>query len=367
MKCNIAKDLLPLYEEGLCSSDTAEEIREHLEGCPECRKLSECSLTAGKVPEPDEATAMKKVNRSFRRKKTVNRILAFLLGAVVLTTGVLTVGQALKVPYLPSFDTLISRHYAKRMVESLSNGYFDGFMTELSYDYMENVNLEGEFSEGSFADLMHKDAEAIKKAYNACYGNTKLKDYDLKVSYGDVIRGTEKGIMCTADLKYEDGRTQQLVMVKNTDGLYKAFTMKQDTDEEKKLSDTMMYVSLRNIWNTGGFAENAMIRDRELDTEKNVLESCFVSDGVTDRMNDLYSAGYRVTESVFSREEFDTASAGFFYKVSITAEDGKGSAVLNTRLYFDENGFYSPAEEDCTVIADGCGNDLIEKLTHFFG
>lgn len=40
MKCNIVKDLMPLYAEGLCSEETAEEIREHLEACPECKKLA---------------------------------------------------------------------------------------------------------------------------------------------------------------------------------------------------------------------------------------------------------------------------------------------------------------------------------------
>ena len=173
--------------------------------------------------------------------------------------------------------------------------------------------------------------------------------------------------MSIADLEFEDGRTQQLYVVKNTDGLYKVFTEAQDTEEEKHLSDTLMYLSLRNIWNTSCWTENVIVRDKELDTTKDILESYFISDGVTDRMNDLYSAGYKVTDSVFSNIYYTVDGARFYYKVSITAEDDKGSAVLNTRLYFDENGIYSPAPDDCTVIADGCGKDLEEKLLCFFG
>lgn len=367
MKCNIVKDLLPLYAEGLCSVETADEIREHLEGCPECRKLAECDLSAGRLPEPDKGTAMKKVNRSFRIRKRIIRILAGILGAVLLVTGVLTVGQTLQVPYLPSFETIITRHYAKRIVDSIANGYYGGAVLELSYDYMEDVGTEGEIQDGFFGNLKKKDAEALKKAWENVYGNTKLKDYKMKCKYDGIIVGTEKAVMCEADLVFEDGRTQQLYIIKNTDGMYKIVSMAQGTEEEKHLSDTLLYLSLRNIWNTSGWTERTIIRDKELNTTKNLLESYFISDGVTDKMNDLYSAGYKVTNSIFSLIYCTDDGSRFYYKVSVTAEDDKGSAVLNTKLYFDENGIYSPAPEDITIISDGCGKDLTEKLSHFFG
>lgn len=367
MKCNIVKDLMPLYAEGLCSEETADEIREHLEDCPECKKLADCDLSVGKQPEPDKETAMKKVNRSFRIKKLIIRILAVILGAVLIVTGLLTVGQALRTPYLPSFETIISKHYAKRIADCITNGAYGGAILEMSYDYMENVGTEGKIRDDFFEQLEKKDAEALKKAWEGTYGNTKLKGYKLKSTYGDVIRGTEKAVMHIADLEFEDGRTQQICIVKNTDGLYKIFTTVQDTEEEKHLADTLLYLSLRNTWNTCGWTEKAIIRDTELNTNKDLLESYFISDGVTDKMNDLYSAGYKVTDSVFSLIYCTEDGSRFYYKVSVTAEDDKGSAVLNTKLYFDENGLYSPAPEDVKIISDGCGNDLTEKLSHFFG
>lgn len=39
MKCYVIKDLLPEYEEGLCSEETRKEIEEHLADCEACRKL----------------------------------------------------------------------------------------------------------------------------------------------------------------------------------------------------------------------------------------------------------------------------------------------------------------------------------------
>ena len=42
MKCGLAKDLIILYAEDLCSKETAEELIAHLENCPECsERLSE--------------------------------------------------------------------------------------------------------------------------------------------------------------------------------------------------------------------------------------------------------------------------------------------------------------------------------------
>ena len=41
MKCELAKDLIILYAEDLCSEETAEELKTHLEQCPECSKRFE--------------------------------------------------------------------------------------------------------------------------------------------------------------------------------------------------------------------------------------------------------------------------------------------------------------------------------------
>lgn len=41
MKCDVIRDLLPLYEEGLCRGETKKAIDEHLKTCQECRELRE--------------------------------------------------------------------------------------------------------------------------------------------------------------------------------------------------------------------------------------------------------------------------------------------------------------------------------------
>ena len=41
MNCEFARDLIILYAEDLCSDKTAEELKAHLEQCPECSKRLE--------------------------------------------------------------------------------------------------------------------------------------------------------------------------------------------------------------------------------------------------------------------------------------------------------------------------------------
>ena len=41
MRCEVIQDLLPLYQDGLCSPVTAELVRQHLSACPDCARAAE--------------------------------------------------------------------------------------------------------------------------------------------------------------------------------------------------------------------------------------------------------------------------------------------------------------------------------------
>ena len=40
MRCEVIQDLLPLYQDGLCSPVTAELVRQHLAQCPDCARAA---------------------------------------------------------------------------------------------------------------------------------------------------------------------------------------------------------------------------------------------------------------------------------------------------------------------------------------
>lgn len=78
MPCGVIRDLLPLYAEELTSEESKEIVREHLDGCPDCRKKLE-ELQHPKLPAPDGAAALRAVKKDIRRRRTIAVLLAALL------------------------------------------------------------------------------------------------------------------------------------------------------------------------------------------------------------------------------------------------------------------------------------------------
>ena len=58
MNCDIVRDLLPLYQEGMLSPDSVEFVEGHLKTCPDCRAEREL-LRRETVPEETEGAAEK--------------------------------------------------------------------------------------------------------------------------------------------------------------------------------------------------------------------------------------------------------------------------------------------------------------------
>ena len=91
MKCEVVRDLLPLYVDGVVSEESRKMIEEHLEECADCREY--CRLLQEDLPietEPeyaDEAAVLKKI----KRRMFLNRLLivavtlafAVVVGAVI--------------------------------------------------------------------------------------------------------------------------------------------------------------------------------------------------------------------------------------------------------------------------------------------
>ncbi len=90
MKCDIIKDLLPLYIDGVSSEGTNKLIEEHLSECEECKKELELMQDAPTLTVKDDSleksvkTAGKKLKK-FKKKMVIKAISAALAICVVLT------------------------------------------------------------------------------------------------------------------------------------------------------------------------------------------------------------------------------------------------------------------------------------------
>ncbi|WP_295089723.1 zf-HC2 domain-containing protein [Ruminococcus sp.] len=85
MKCNIVKDLLPLYCDKLTSEDSNEEIEKHLSECADCKTVYESMNKKEdviKVPDKD-VKPLKKV-----KKRTKLKVIAAILGTAAVLFGV---------------------------------------------------------------------------------------------------------------------------------------------------------------------------------------------------------------------------------------------------------------------------------------
>lgn len=86
MDCNIIKDLIPLYIDECCSPEASQEVKKHIEGCADCRKIFE-GMTAT-VTKEETNFEMKKCTKINDWKASVMQSVLFLLSFLLITLGV---------------------------------------------------------------------------------------------------------------------------------------------------------------------------------------------------------------------------------------------------------------------------------------
>ena len=99
--CNIVRDLLPLYTEGMASSDTVSFVEEHLADCPACREVLDDMNTptdgenaACDLPEED-LLPLKALQRKWKRKKVLLVCSSVLLTLVLICSALFAADRLL--------------------------------------------------------------------------------------------------------------------------------------------------------------------------------------------------------------------------------------------------------------------------------
>lgn len=92
MNCDIVRDLLPLYADGLCSEESRRAVEEHLKTCEACRKL--LPEDPAEMPSPaagseGEDGVLRSISQEWKRQKHLSRRRGILLGMALLLTLVL--------------------------------------------------------------------------------------------------------------------------------------------------------------------------------------------------------------------------------------------------------------------------------------
>lgn len=88
INCNVIRDLLPLYEDGAVSEDTAELVREHLKDCPGCREELRKMRTPISVPPEEDGDLWERFEARRAKQRRKRRIgiacVASLLALIVV-------------------------------------------------------------------------------------------------------------------------------------------------------------------------------------------------------------------------------------------------------------------------------------------
>lgn len=89
--CDIIKDLLPLYIDGVCSEDSKRAVEEHLKTCESCREELEGYRGEITAVDGQEEEVIKRISSRWKRTK----IRALLTGILVMTVLVIVLVSAL--------------------------------------------------------------------------------------------------------------------------------------------------------------------------------------------------------------------------------------------------------------------------------
>ncbi len=172
--CNVIRDLLPLYAEGLAGDDTVKLVEEHLAACEDCRKALQELRAPVKLSADTDAAPLRRVRSKMQKQKTRAIILTALICLVVATTlfGWLTAPE-----YLPySIQTIkLTGHenniLSVRFGDGVTGYDINRFPSETGrgeeYHITAWTSLLGRLTGGSHTRevILNPDGEAVSAAY----------------------------------------------------------------------------------------------------------------------------------------------------------------------------------------------------------
>lgn len=88
--CDIIKDLLPLYIDGVCSEDSKRLVEEHIKTCESCKRELESYRGEILAVDNEEEEIIKKFSSRWKKSKRKSLLTGILAMAVVIIVGIAT-------------------------------------------------------------------------------------------------------------------------------------------------------------------------------------------------------------------------------------------------------------------------------------
>lgn len=97
MNCNIIKDLLPSYVDGLCSEDTRKIVEKHMKNCEECRRVVQMmemeKLTDTIHMISDEVEVAKEPFKRIDKKQRIQVLVVIVITFMITVIGTIVVQE----------------------------------------------------------------------------------------------------------------------------------------------------------------------------------------------------------------------------------------------------------------------------------
>lgn len=87
MNCNIIKDLLPSYIDGICSEETVTAVEKHIEHCPECKDTMQMMMQPTVQIVETNVEAAKEPFKRINKKRRFQVITAIVLSFMICVIG----------------------------------------------------------------------------------------------------------------------------------------------------------------------------------------------------------------------------------------------------------------------------------------
>ncbi len=379
MKCEVAKDLMTLLVEGMCSAETQKELEAHLQECTDCAKqferLQKELSNDAMMPKTDysETNAaalkpMKKVKKKLLRRKIVVIILGIIIAAILGVIALLSYGQMTN--RCLSFSAIADGIKVKSVCKSLAKGDTQALLDVLAFriEDIYQVRNEGALSEG-----LEAYKQSIKESMDETYA-FYFEGKDIRVKIDDLYM-----------TPYDENIAENLASTSYVVGFYegdelvysmefgkispKKFIVYETTDENKpnftanllpydnaildiclRHANTRQYDSLVAGKTVDKYCPGLLLGIEKSGTEE---ERAAFSDDLRERITRLYEEKWYFKEILYAPEEFHVEKNRWIYKVWFQVEDQNTGtiAMLEQRFAYYNGDMYILEEEEPTIMA----------------
>lgn len=380
MKCELARDLIILYAEDLCSKETAKDLEEHLKQCQECSKRleeykRELEETKTENAEVDDLQPMKKVKKKLVRGKIKIAILCIVLVGILGTVGYLSYGQITN--ECMSFSTLADVIKIKSVCKSLVKGDTEPFINILAYRIENQYSAASSKEFNDFEGYVSMIDEGVKKASDYYFAGKDITikvngidhySYDIKepadVTKTDFTIGFYEGKELVYEMAFGKVGVDSYIIYEVPQNGEPSFTQSVLPFYDANLDICLHYATKKNYTNLiekntdkagAGIALAITIEGTE--EEKNAYRERLLG-----KMQNLCDEGWYYKDAMYFVDEYDAKAGKWIYKVWFMLEEQSSGKIVMIEQKFHYYGQQLYAMKDSSAVIIGEDGEILEEI-----